>query len=393
MSESRNYYCSNKFKFLKIDAEQKTTYNCHAAAPHAIDFIWLRNNPGQLFNTPINLAERQMMLDNQRNKSCEQNCYRAEDNGAAGPRLYEGHVERTHTNVVTMPETIDLNVSGECNLSCSYCCREFSSSWRQDLVKNDSYTGLGDNDSRYQVTSIDQVLLHISQKNRQESELHKLLRKELSLVNTHLQNLIITGGEPFLNNSLLEILKNVKNIKNIKLFTGLGVSSARFERLINQMTGYENLTIAVSMENIGQYHEFNRFGTAWEDFLTNLEILQQSNIAMLFHSTLTNLTIHGFADFYNRFKHYNIEFDLAHQPTFMPVYVIDRQSREEILKQFDDIKLPKKELIMKSLNSVPSEQQRQQTSNFLTQFVHRRPGLDLNIFPADFLKWLNINVV
>ena len=77
----------------------------------------------------------------------------------------------------------------------------------------------------------------------------------------------------------------------------------------------------------------------------------------------------------------------------MPVYVIDHRSREEILKQFDDIKLPKKELIMKSLNSVPSEQQRQQTSNFLTQFVQRRPGLNLNVFPADFLKWLNINVV
>jgi wyosine [tRNA(Phe)-imidazoG37] synthetase (radical SAM superfamily) len=355
--------------------------------------MWLRNNPGQLFNTPINLAERQMMLDNQRNKSCEQNCYRAEDNGAAGPRLIEGHVERTHTNVVTMPETIDLTISSECNLSCSYCCREFSSLWRQDLVKNGSYTGLGNNDSRYQPTSRDSILLHISQKNRQESNISKLINQELSIVSPHLQNLTITGGEPFLNNSLIEILENVKNVKTIKLFTGLGVSTSRFRQLVNQLTGYENLTIAVSMENIGQYHEFNRFGTVWEDFLTNLEILQQSNIPMLFHSTLTNLTIHGFADFYNRFKHHNIEIDLAHQPTFMPVYVIDHQSQEEILNQFDDIKLPKKELITTSLTTVPSEQQRQQTLHFLTQFVQRRPSLNLNIFPANFLKWLNVNVV
>ena len=355
MPESRNYYCSNKFKFLKIDAEHQTTYNCHAATPHTVDIMWLRNNPGQLFNTPINLAERQMMLDNQRNKSCEQNCYRAEDNGAAGPRLYEGHVERTHTNIVTTPETIDLTISSECNLSCSYCCREFSSSWRQDLVKNGSYTELGDNDSRFQLTTTDQLLLHISQKNRQSTESQQLLVNEMSMLSTQLNQLIITGGEPFLNNSLPEILKNNKDVKNIKLFTGLGVTPSRFTRLIDQISSYKNLTIAVSMENIGQYHEFNRFGTVWEDSLTNLKILQQSNIAMLFHSTLTNLTIHGFADFYNRFKHYNIEFDLAHQPTFMPVYVIDNRSREEILKQFDDIKLPKKELIMKSLNSVPRD--------------------------------------
>jgi len=108
---------------------------------------------------------------------------------------------------------------------------------------------------------------------------------------------------------------------------------------------------------------------------------------------LSNLTVHGFAAFYNRFKDHYIEFDLAYQPTFIPVYVIDDHSRYTILKQFDSIDLLKKELIMKSLNSVPSEQQRQQTSNFLTQFVQRRPGLNLNIFPADFLKWLNINVV
>jgi organic radical activating enzyme len=393
MSESRNYYCSNKFKFLKIDAEHQTTYNCHAATPHTVDLTWLHNNPGQLFNTPINLAERQMMLDNQRNKSCEQNCYRAEDNGAAGPRLYEGHVERTHTNVVTIPETIDLTISSECNLSCSYCCREFSSAWRQDLVKNGSYTGLGNNDSRFQLTTTDQLLLRISQKNRQSTEFQQLLVNEMSMLSTQLNHLIITGGEPFLNNSLPEILKNNKDVKKIKLFTGLGVTPSRFAQLIDQISSYKNLTIAVSMENIEQYHEFNRFGTVWKDSLANLEILKQSNVAVLFHSTLTNLTIHGFADFYNRFKHHNIEFDLAHQPTFMPVYVIDDGSREQILQQFDDIELPKKELIMKSLNAVPSEQQRQQTSNFLTQFVQRRPGLNLDVFPADFLKWLNINVV
>jgi len=393
MPESRNYYCSNKFKFLKIDAEQKTTYNCHAASPHVIDLAWLRDNPGQLFNRPVNVNERQMMLANQRNKSCEQNCFRAEDNGAVGPRIIENHVDRTHTEVVTMPERMDLTVSSECNLSCSYCCREFSSSWRQDLVKNGSYTDLGENDARYQLTPIDRVLLRVSQKNRQESELYQLLNQELSMVGPYLENLTVTGGEPFLNNNLTEILANVKNIKTIKLFTSLGVSPTRFKKIISQLTGYENLTIAVSMENLEQHHEFNRYGSSWSDCLKNLATLKEYNMKTIFHSVLSNLTVHGFAAFYNRFKDHYIEFDLAYQPTFIPVYVIDDHSRYTILKQFDSIDLLKKELIMKSLNSVPSEQQRQQTSNFLTQFVQRRPGLNLNIFPADFLKWLNINVV
>ena len=132
----RDYYCSYKFKFLKIDLESKTTYNCHAAAPHPIDFDWLNNNPGQLFNTDTSINERQQMLNNQRNDSCEQNCWRAEDSGAQSPRLYQGGAKRTHDQLITHPEIIDLTVGGDCNLTCSYCCKEFSSAWRRDIVNN-----------------------------------------------------------------------------------------------------------------------------------------------------------------------------------------------------------------------------------------------------------------
>ena len=75
MSVDRDYYCSYKFKYLKVDLVSNATYNCHAAKQHAIDFEWLADNKGNLFNTEINIAERQMMMANQRNSSCEENCW------------------------------------------------------------------------------------------------------------------------------------------------------------------------------------------------------------------------------------------------------------------------------------------------------------------------------
>lgn len=390
---SRDYYCNNKFKFLKVDLEQKTTYNCHAATPHVVDLTWLSNNPGQLFNIPINVEERKIMLLNQRNKSCEQNCYRAEDNGAAGPRILANHTERTHTDVISVPETIDMTVGSDCNLSCSYCCREYSSSWRRDLSANSNYTDLGDNDVRYQLTSSDKILLQLAQKNKQATTFHQLMAKELSVLPPTLKTIMITGGEPFLNNSLLDILESTKHVETIKLFTGLGVSTSRFKRLAKQISEYKNVTLAVSLENIGPLTEFNRYGSLWHDVLKNIEILEKNNQSFLFHSTLSNLTIHGFSDFYRMFKHCSIEFDLVHQPTFMPIYVIDDHSKEHILSEFDNIDLYNKDLITKSINSIPSETQRQQTSKFLIQFSQRRPNLDLRVFPNTFLKWLDINVV
>ena len=106
----RNYYCSMKFRFIKIDLESKTTYTCHAAQPHDIDFTWLSDNPGQLFNTPINITERNMMLVNQRNTSCEQNCWRAEDVGAVSPRMCQGGQDKTHFEISTQPEIVDLTI-------------------------------------------------------------------------------------------------------------------------------------------------------------------------------------------------------------------------------------------------------------------------------------------
>jgi hypothetical protein len=33
----RDYYCNQKFNWLKIDAEKKTTYSCCKATPDSID--------------------------------------------------------------------------------------------------------------------------------------------------------------------------------------------------------------------------------------------------------------------------------------------------------------------------------------------------------------------
>ena len=145
---NRDYYCSMKFKFLKIDLPSKTIYNCHAAAPHRIDFDWLEENPGNLFNTPVNVYEREQMLRNERNKSCEQNCWIAEDAGAVSPRINQNGIEQTHTDPVTDPEIIDLTIGIDCNLTCSYCCKEYSNSWRRDIINNGNYELTNNTDVR-----------------------------------------------------------------------------------------------------------------------------------------------------------------------------------------------------------------------------------------------------
>lgn len=391
-ASERSYYCSMKFKFLKIDLESRTTYTCHAAAPHSVDFDWLSHNPGQLFNHDTNIAEREMMLANQRNASCEQNCWQAEDQSAVSPRLIQQGTQRTHIDVYAQPEIIDLTINGDCNLTCSYCCKEYSSSWRRDVVDNGDYSVSND---RYRATDKDRVLLKISQPELKQTDRYQSLLDEVALAAPGLKRLVVTGGEPFLDNKLVTTLKKLQlqPSATVEIYTGLGVNISRFAKIINELQSIKNVEIIVSAESVQKFLEFNRYGSNWPDFESKIELLQTSGIKMRFHSTLTNLTLFGFAEFYRYFKDHKIVINFAYQPDMMAPYVLDDKSKQMIIEQLQALPEQLRDPIIKSMTPQPTITNRTDIGKFLKQFVQRRPDLDLVIFPEHFLQWTQQHVV
>lgn len=384
----RDYYCAMKFRMMKIDAERKLIYNCDPAVPQTIDFTWLEKNQGQLFNTPLVVKERQMMLDNQRNASCEQCCWAAEDVGAVSPRILRNGYNKTHSDVQLNPEVIDITIGSDCNLTCSYCVKEYSSAWRQDLLSNGDYNTVKITDDRYTINLKDRIIEKNSQPTRMSAGHFKMLLEELQHMSKSLKTLIITGGEPFLNNSLLEILDIASSVPDIKIFTGLGVETKRFARIISQIAGRSNVRISVSAEATEKIYEFNRYGVNWSEFLDRVQILEKNNINYKFHSTLSNLSVLGFAKFKNQFGDLVQEFDLVYQPNFMAVYVLDKQTKVKTIDELDSINFLGKEQIIKSILAEPTEQQRVNIKEFLIEFTRRRPSLDVTIYPKEFLDWI-----
>lgn len=384
----RSYYCSAKFKFGKVDLETKQTYNCHAATPHKIDFDWLKANPGQLFNTDINVLERQQMLQNKRNLSCEQNCWPAEDLGLISSRILQLGQEKTHTNPNAQLEVIDLTIGSDCNLSCSYCSKEFSSTWRNDILTNGNYNIVSD-DLRYTANTFDRVVSQVSQSEKYNSQQYKIILNELRLISYNLNELHITGGEPFLNKFLLDIIESNEKVPTIKLFTGLGVDYKRFERIIDRLADYKNVKLAVSAENLGALHEFNRYGTKWDDVERKLDLVIKKNVNLMFHSTLSNLTLFGFVDFYNRFNQFYIETDIVNTPIFLKVNNMDNDSKLLLKEQLANSLVPNKDEYIASLDVKFDIEHKTQLSKFMFEFIKRRPDLNLNVFPTSFEKWIN----
>jgi MoaA/NifB/PqqE/SkfB family radical SAM enzyme len=392
MSEDRDYYCSYKFKYLKIDLVSNNTLNCHAAKSHAINFSWLNANPGQLFNTQINVAERQMMLNNQRNASCEEICWPLEDKGAVSPRMWQNGKIKTHANIHTQPEILEIKLNDDCNLSCSYCCKEYSSAWRRDLASNGNFA-VDTGDARYKLTSRDKIMMKVSQQEVKNTKQFQMLMSEIKSFAPGLREIVVTGGEPLLDNQLFDVLDAVSNSSAvINIYTGLGVDIKRFQRMLDKIKQIPTAMVSVSAECTDKFYEFNRYGSRWADFVNKIELLQKSNIEFRFSTAISNLTVLGLASFIKYFSNQRIGLVFVNQPSMMAPYVLDADSKHAILQDIQTLPEHYKTQIAQSIQADPSEIQRQQMSEFLKEYAARR-NLDTSIYPTSFLEWLNIHVV
>jgi MoaA/NifB/PqqE/SkfB family radical SAM enzyme len=377
-----DFYCSEKFTWLSLDFEKRLSYSCCKAQPDKIDISWLKKNSGQLFNTDLLKSERQHMLENTPVKSCHTACRLPESQGFTSRRLQRGQ-EKTHIDINASPETLNIILGSSCNLTCSYCCKQYSTAWLQDVENNGGYI---DSD-RFTLLPIDKVLLKVSQNEHRQTDAFDLLIAETKSF-SNLKEVYVTGGEPFLYNGLCGILENISQTVEINLYTGLGINHTRLHKQLNKIKHIPNLKITVSAENINEFYEFNRYGSTYKNFEQNLKLLIESGLAVGFNSVISNLTVFGLADFVNKYKNIDINYDFCHDPDYLGVHVLDNNSKEELRKSLQASTIPNKNAIIQAMTIDYTQEQQQNFSIFVKEFARRR-NLDLKIFPNSMLQWLN----
>ena len=364
------YYCSQKFWWLTVEPERRSMTSCCAASTQKIDLDWLRNNPGQLFNNPTLQQERQQMLRNEPPSSCEDTCWSAERAGLPSRRTSMKSNIKTHDDIVAFPTTLNINLGSDCNLTCSYCCKQYSTAWLRDINSHGSYL----DDTRFQLNNNDRIVLRLGQKTIKSSDTYKFILKEIQNIKT-VAKTIISGGEPFLYNDLDQLVKNLSGPINI--YTGLGVDPKRFKRVLDTLP--DTVTFTISAENTGKLYEFNRYGHSWNNFLHNLELIKQK-FDYRFGMVLSNLTVHGMSEFKRDFGTSRDVVNLCTDPNYLSASVLDPQSKQlylESMPEFSD-----------TISIAYDPQQKQKLKQYVDTFVTRRK-LNLNIFPQHFVEWMN----
>ena len=386
----KDYYCNQKFYQLKIDAEKRALNSCCRADQEDIDTNWLKEHPGEIFNTPNLIRERQSMLSNERVVSCESTCWSKEEKGMWSRRLQSENKKRIST-VRNRPTQLDITMSSECNLACSYCCKQFSSTWRKEIETHGDYEGLSDYNDRYALNSFDRVLEKLSQKKRQQSTVANLINRELDIMADGLDSVQMTGGEPLLDYRFSDIIQKFKNTKSVQVHSGLGVSENVLRRGLNAMsnTKYQT-TLCVSAESVGENFEFNRQGSVWGTFLKYLDIIKEYDIAVEFTATYSNLTVIDFVKFNTMFREYPITINMVYTPEFMSVYNLDDETKEQVINGIRQSSLGNTKnanAIINTIDQPTNQKLKEELQSFLRQFTKRR-GTNIDFMPDSFKSWI-----
>jgi organic radical activating enzyme len=326
------------------------------------------------------------MLNNIPVASCESACWAPERNNQISRRIGLKSNKKTHIELTSVPDTINLVVGSSCNLTCSYCCKNYSTAWARDVANNGPYTIGSD---RFTASTIDRLLSKVSHSEHENSTGYQLLLSELTKFN-NVNTVYITGGEPFLYNSLIELVANLVDLhKQVIIYTGLGVNHARFVTIVKKLQNIKNLKIVISAENINSLYEFNRYGNKFQDLCVKVATLAEHNVPVEFATVLSNITLFGLQEFVEYFSAYKINHNICNDPDFLQVNVLDLHSKQKMLDSLHGMQMSTElqDLLSQSIQQPCTDQQKTNVASYLQEFAARR-NMSLDVFPAEFTDWL-----
>jgi organic radical activating enzyme len=286
------------------------TASCHHNPPHVSNLEEVKLDPGALHNTDKKKQERAMMQQGQRPLDC-QFCWVLEDQGPdelSHRTWYSQMVTEQQLQQVfeapadqhVIPKYVELCLDRTCNLACSYCCSDISTSWSRDIKQNGPYQGLI-TDERNHYTHTGQYLYGVTDPNPYSDAFFQWWDSELR---HHIEILQISGGEPIMSQHFWKLLKKLKedsvNFYTVIITTNLSYDTETLDRYLVEVKDSRKLwKIAVSNECVSNKSEYVRDGLEWNQFQNNFETLLNCKLfkEITLLATVSAASIDGFVDF------------------------------------------------------------------------------------------------
>jgi len=300
--------CLAKWKQVSLHLPTGLNNSCYHPPLHKIPVENLAADPGSLHNTPHKKAQRVLMLQNEKPSEC-QYCWNMEAENKLSDRHYrsgepwaavdfEQIRNSTGEENDVIPSYVEVNFNNVCNLMCSYCSPQFSSSWQQEVDRSGGYpTARVHNDPGHFVG--DRRVLPA----REHNPYVDAFWAWWPTLYPELIHFRMTGGEPILDKNTYRVFDHVLANPSAKLhlnvtsnFSVDGKSWQKYLSYVKQLCDgrIEHFMQYVSLDGWGLQAEYMRHGLdfdlLWDrvnQFLTEVP----SYNSLTFIVTMNNLSV------------------------------------------------------------------------------------------------------
>lgn len=299
--------CLAKWKQVSLHLTTGHTNSCYHPPLHRIESADIDNRPQGLHNTAFKKLQRQIMLRNERPAEC-QYCWNMEDLGKLSDRHFRSgepwaavdfdSIRNADGTEDWIPSYVEVNFNHACNLRCSYCSPQFSSSWADEVARHGAYpTSRAHNHPEHFVGHRRPI------PTREHNPYLDAFWQWWPDLYPHLRHFRMTGGEPLMDRNTHRVLDYV--IENPSPHLHLNVTSnfSVDERLWQQYKAkvqticdgrIEHFMQYVSLDGWGRQAEYIRHGLdfdlLWDrvnQFLTDIPGFN----SVTFIVTMNNLSV------------------------------------------------------------------------------------------------------
>ena len=309
--------CLAKWQQVSLHLPTGLNNSCYHPPLHEIDAAAVTADPSALHNTEHKKQQRKIMLRQERPSECSY-CWNMEDLGNLSDRHYRSgepwaaqHADSIMSssgdeNVI--PSYVEVNFSHGCNLSCSYCSPQFSSTWAAEV---DKFGG-------FPTVPVHNDPSHFQGRNRpipvrEENPYVEAFWNWWPELYPRLKHFRMTGGEPLMDRNTYRVFDYILNtLPNTDLHVDVTSNFSVEPALFDKYLGYvkqlcvpdpvriEHFMQYVSVDSgIPAHAEYIRHGLNFDRLRKNanrfLEEIPGRN-SMTFIVTLNNLSVLGLKD-------------------------------------------------------------------------------------------------
>jgi len=261
--------CLAKWKQVSLHLPTGLNNSCYHPPLHKIPVENLAADPGSLHNTPHKKAQRVLMLQNEKPAECEY-CWNMEAENKLSDRHYrsgepwaavdfEQIRNSTGEENDVIPSYVEVNFNNVCNLMCSYCSPQFSSSWQQEVDRSGGYpTARVHNDPGH--FGGDRRVIPV----REHNPYVEAFWAWWPALYPELVHFRMTGGEPLLDKNTYKVFDHVLANPSAKLHLNVTSNFSVDEKSWQKYLGYVKQLCDGRIEHFMQYVSLDGWATQAE---------------------------------------------------------------------------------------------------------------------------------